>query len=122
MRRGLTLGLLLVAALMPARFAAATITFEAPAVPVAFGANDQTGYFDVTITDSVTETLAQFQVTLLFDPGISDITLTGADYGQLSNPYNTFSEGTYAAGDSPNLIDPYVMAGNSGAVSAQVVP
>ena len=132
--RGLGLAALaLVGAVIAApRFAnasAANITFAAPTITVTTGggptANDQTGYFDVTVTDSAAgDGMAQFGVSIVLNQGSSDVSIVGADLGQLTNPYTSNADGIGdAAGSSPNLIDPYVLAGNSSEVSSnQAVP
>ncbi|HTU26499.1 MAG TPA: hypothetical protein VMF30_13925 [Pirellulales bacterium] len=126
MRKSIAFCLLFVAALTPARFAAAsaaTITFAAPTIDIPYNPYSATdGYFDVTLTDSAAgDTLAQFQASMILDPGISNVSITGADLGQLTNPYNPNPEGTYPVGESPNLIDPYVFNGNSADVSSDNV-
>jgi len=108
----------------------ATITFAAPTISVEAGTagpngvttSDNSGYFDVTITDTVADTLAQYQATLTLNQGVSSVAITGADFGNLSNSYNTTPEGTYAAGASPALIDTYVMNGNSSDISGGGLP
>ncbi|HEX4144281.1 MAG TPA: PEP-CTERM sorting domain-containing protein [Pirellulales bacterium] len=139
MRQLLAISLCAIAFISAPRFAnasAANITISAPTINVPFGpagSVHQAGYFDVTIRDSVgTDTLAQFQASLMLSPDISGITITGADLGQLTNPYAatgpSFSEYAGAdgigdaAGSSPNLIDPYVFAGNSLNISGQGFP
>jgi hypothetical protein len=121
-RIGLAALTLIGAAVAAPRFANAdpsTITFAAPTINVTAGVggvttSDQTGYFDVTITDSTTDTLAQFQASLILDPGSSGVSIVGGDYGDLSNSYSTVPDGIGdAAGSSPALIDTYVMVGDS---------
>jgi hypothetical protein len=121
-RIGLAALTLVGAAIAAPQFAhagAANITFSAPTItdnitgPVT--TQDTTGYFDVTITDTVgTDTLAQFQASLMLNQGTSNIQIVGGDYGNLSNSYYTQPDGIGdAAGSSPNLIDTYAMVGNS---------
>jgi hypothetical protein len=127
-RIGLAALALVGAAIAAPQFAhagAANITFAAPTITVDTAgpvtASDQTGYFDVTISDTVgSDTLAQFQASLMLNQdssnnaNVSNIQIVGGDYGNLSNSYYTQPDGIGdAAGSSPNLIDTYVMAGNS---------
>jgi hypothetical protein len=121
-RIGLAALTLVGAAIAAPRLASAspsTISFSVPTITVTAGAgnvttSDQTGYFDVTIKDSTTDTLAQFQASLELNPGSSGVQIVGGDYGDQSNSYYTVADGIGdAAGSSPALIDSYVMAGDS---------
>jgi hypothetical protein len=100
-----------------ANAAAADITFAAPTVNITQEPYDQTGYFDVTVSDTVGDKLGQFQAALSLSQGASSISIVGNDLGQLTNgEFNDTNPGTNpdgigdAAGASPNLIDPYILA------------
>ena len=92
------------------------ITIAAPTIDITFAQAQAgvTGYFDVILTDTAAETLAQFQASLtLAGPG-TNVSIVGADLGQVSNG-ETSSPRAVADGigdavnASPNLIDPYVL-------------
>jgi len=141
-RIGLAALVLVGAAVAAPRFAAAsnaTVTFDAPTISVTnvlggVTTSDNTGYFDVTVSDSAAgDSMAQFQASLSLNQGLSNVTITGADLGQLTNPYAAATapnDSEYngadgigqAAGSSPNLIDTYVLNGNSSEVSASGFP
>jgi len=94
------------------------VTFTAPVINLtaAQGAAGTSGYFDVTITDSASESISAFQSTIALAGDGSQVAFVGADYGNLSNPYaeNGFGDGIGdAPGSSPNLLFPYAFAGNS---------
>ncbi|HEX4142171.1 MAG TPA: PEP-CTERM sorting domain-containing protein [Pirellulales bacterium] len=102
---------------------AVNITISAPIISLTSEPYVQTGYFDVTISDTTSDTLAQFQASLELSPGASGISIVGADLGTLSNSYNTNPDGIgNAAGSSPPLLSPYVFGGNSGDVSFGGLP
>jgi hypothetical protein len=99
-----------------------SITIAAPTIDItpAQAAAGYSGYFDVTITDTSTQNLAQFQATLSLAGDGSQVALVGGDLGQLTNgQYNDPTNNSYqntpadgigdAAGSSPNLIYPYVL-------------
>jgi len=112
-----------------------SITIAAPTIDItpAQAAAGYSGYFDVTITDTSTQNLAQFQATLSLAGDGSQVALVGGDLGQLTNgEYNDPANNSYqntpadgigdAAGSSPNLIYPYVLGNvyattNSGEVT-----
>jgi hypothetical protein len=104
------------------------ITIAAPTINLTTAqvASGYSGYFDVTLTDSVSEHIAQFQVTLALGGDGSQVALVGADLGQITNAeYNDPSNPSYqdnggslpitpdgigdAVGASPNLIYPYIL-------------
>jgi len=98
------------------------ITIAAPAIVVtaAQAAAGFSGYFDVTLTDTAAEHIAQFQATMTLSGPGTNVQLVGSDLGQLTNgEYNDSSNPAYqatradgigdAAGSSPNLLDPYVL-------------
>jgi hypothetical protein len=115
------------------RLASATtdsnVTIAVPTIELtaAQGTAGASGYFDVTITDTAAESLAQVQGTInLTGPGIvanapsgNAVQIVGGDYGQLTNAQNADSNNAGfglavadgigdAAGASPNLLSPYV--------------
>jgi hypothetical protein len=101
------------------------ITIAAPTIDItpAQAAAGYSGYFDVTITDSTTQNLAQFQAQLnLAGPG-TNVQIVGADLAQASNgEFNDPTNNAYqagvpdgigdAAGASPNFLNlgEYVLA------------
>jgi hypothetical protein len=104
------------------------ITIAAPVINVtaAQAAAGYSGYFDVTLTDTSTQNLAQFQATLHLGGDGSQVALVGGDLGQITNgQYNDLSNPDYqnpvppgpitpdgigdAVGASPNLIYPYIL-------------
>jgi PEP-CTERM motif len=123
-RIGLAALALVGAVIAAPRFAnasAATMTFDVPTVNITQEPYDQTGYFDVTISDTTSDKLGQFLVGVTTSPGASSIAIVGADLGQLTNgEYADPSSNSFMAtnpdgigqpaGASPNLIDPYVFA------------
>jgi hypothetical protein len=116
-----------------------SITIAAPTIDItpAQAAAGYSGYFDVTITDTSTQNIAQFQATLSLAGNGSQVALVGGDLGQLTNgEYNDPSSNGYgggasptpadgigdAAGSSPSLLYPYILGNvyatvNSGEVT-----
>jgi len=116
------------------------ITIAAPTIDITYAQAQAgySGYFDVTLTDTAAQNLAQFQASLTLAGDSSHVAIAGADYGQLTNgQYNDPSNPAYqntapdgigdAAGASPNLLDPYVFGNvyattNSGDVTGGGAP
>jgi hypothetical protein len=123
-RLGLAALALVSAVIAAPRFAnasAANVTFAVPTITVQSEPFAQTGYFDVTLTDTAADKLGQFQAVVTLSPGASGISIVGGDLGQNTNgedadPTNNSFGATNpdgigdAAGASPNLIDTYALS------------